>query len=85
MLSGPLYSQGLAVENPKTLVYQGIWGSRGEQVCMTLICSVFRSLFLLPVNRSYQDLQVKDQGEVPLVLVRSYRSQRGYKSRHLCH
>lgn len=78
MLSGPLYSQGLAVENPKPPVGQGIWGNRGERlpktclwVCMTLICSVFRSLFLLPVNRSFQDLQVKDQGEVPLVLVRS--------------
>ena len=31
MLSGPLYSQGLTVENPKPPAQQGIWGNRGER------------------------------------------------------
>lgn len=58
------------MENPKPLVLQGIRGNRGE-------CKYDLDLFGLSVvvftslNRSSQDLHVKDQGEVPLVLVRS--------------
>ena len=56
MLSGPLYSQGLTVENPKPPAQQGIWASRGESMydldLFGLSVVIFTSL-----NRSYQDLQ----------------------------
>lgn len=58
------------MENPKPLVVQGIRGNRGERKYDLDLFGhsvvVFTSL-----NRSSQDLQMSDQGEVPLVLVRS--------------